>query len=252
MYFLLVFVLLSLMAARLAAAQAIIDDDESAFPVSGAGSRFSVDGGLGLRRYLLQRYKRGLLSATDVCTLAWHSTQAGAEGVADLALHPDSSSGNFSKHLKRALKMRAASTFYCASVPMWDKDTETRYEAQFPMNLPHDIFAAEFIRDPSSFDTSNFDLDEVPAHFFDHVVTKESGRCVPLGYFSDAVPFTNKDSFVSYYLSNVLTGQRFFYLRIEKVRSVPVFVFGERHVPFNTTCHCLVIQLCGEWLAPAL
>ena len=101
------------MAARLAAAQAIIDDDESAFPVSGAGSRFSVDGGLGLRRYLLQRYKRGLLSATDVCTLAWHSTQAGAEGIADLALHPDSSSGNFSKHLKRALKMRAASTFYC-------------------------------------------------------------------------------------------------------------------------------------------
>ena len=92
-----------LMSSRLAAAQQIIDDDAVVEPGL-AISRASVDGGLSLRRYILERYRSGVYSATDVCTLAYHAVQAGAEGVFDLALPPTSSSGNFSKRLKRAIK----------------------------------------------------------------------------------------------------------------------------------------------------
>ena len=223
-----------LMSSRFAAAQATIDEEMA----EGPGivlSKASVDGGVSLRRYILERYRSGDFSATDVCTLAHCAVQAGAEGVSDLALPPSSSSGNFSKHLKRALALRAESTFYIAEVPMFDKDTQSRYLARFPMNLPHDIFAYEYARNPSSFDLNNFNMDAVPSHFFSHEVTQEFGpRVVPLGYFSDGVPFTNKDSFIAYYLSNILTGDRFFICSVRKSDICACSCSG------NCTFHCVL------------
>ncbi len=141
--------------------------------------------------------------------VSWHCVQAGAEGVHDLALHPDSSSGNFYRHIRNGLQLRVESAFYTAKVPMWDQDTQSRYLADFPFNLPHDILMSEFEKAPATFDINNYDLSNLPPHFFDHEVLKESGpRVVPLGYFSDGVPFTSSDTFISHYMSNLNTGER--------------------------------------------
>lgn len=200
------------MAAKFASALAAIADDRDAIPISR-----SVDGGRGLRSYLLAQYKKGAFTAKDLCVVAWHCVQAGAEGVDDLSLNPNSPSGHFSRHIRKVVQMRAESTFYTAKIPMWDHDTQSRYLADFPFNLPHDILMSEFEKAPATFDVNNYDLSNLPPHFYDHEVVKESGpRVVPLGYFSDGVPYTKSDSFISYYLSNMNTGQRFMICSLRK------------------------------------
>ncbi len=203
------------MTTRFAAAQRALEEDESDFPPPPVP--LASDGGRGLRIFLLTRYKQGAYTAKDLCCLAYHCTQAGASGVTDLSLHPDSSSGNFSKHVRSVLKMKGDETFFSALVPMWCHDTQSRYLCPFPFHLPHDIFAAEFERNPASFDFNNYDIDRLPPRFFNNPVTVEHGpKVTPLGYFSDAVPFTKSDSFISYYMSNVLTGERFMICSLRK------------------------------------
>eukprot|EP00959_Pyramimonas_sp_CCMP1952_P129839 2715433-Pyramimonas_sp.AAC.1 len=90
------------MADRAAAAEIDVEADGGAIP--------NVDNGVGLRKHLLQLFKEGKLSATAVCSTSWHATNAGARGVSDLALHPDST--HHSDHLRRAINARAASSFY--------------------------------------------------------------------------------------------------------------------------------------------
>lgn len=104
-----------------------------------------------------------------------------------------------------------------APVPMWDHDTQSRYLCSFPLYLPHEVFADEYVRDPSSFDFANFNMDKLPPNFFNHKVMVDHAPYVtPLGYYSDGVPFTRSDSFISYYMSNVLTGQRFMLCSLRK------------------------------------
>eukprot|EP00959_Pyramimonas_sp_CCMP1952_P126930 2654586-Pyramimonas_sp.AAC.1 len=64
------------------------------------------------------------MTAKDVCVLSWHSTRAGAVGVADLAL-PDQNDHR-SEHLRKALGTRSKATFFTAQIPMWDSDQERR------------------------------------------------------------------------------------------------------------------------------
>eukprot|EP00959_Pyramimonas_sp_CCMP1952_P274771 5743987-Pyramimonas_sp.AAC.1 len=50
----------------------------------------SNDGGTGLRRYLLSEWKSGTLKTKQVCVTSYWAARSGSIGVADLALHPDS------------------------------------------------------------------------------------------------------------------------------------------------------------------
>eukprot|EP00959_Pyramimonas_sp_CCMP1952_P199442 4171591-Pyramimonas_sp.AAC.1 len=54
----------------------------------------------------------------------------------------------------------------------------------------------------------NFDVDALPPTFADHAVVRRHDRVAPVGYFSDGVPHTRKDSFFAHYFTNILTGRR--------------------------------------------
>ncbi len=99
---------------------------------------------------------------------------------------------------------------------MWCHDTQSRYLCAFPIYLPHEIFAAEWERNPASFDINNYSIEELPQRFWDHPLVTDHEKVTPLGYFSDGVPFTKSDSFVSYYMSNLLTGERWMLCSLRK------------------------------------
>eukprot|EP00969_Alexandrium_andersonii_P151293 6689665-Alexandrium_andersonii.AAC.1 len=76
----------------------------------------------------------------------------------------------------------------------------------FPMNAPHEHFAALYDANPTAFD---YDLDEsagnLPPTFWKHPVYQaKKQQAYPVGYFSDAVPHTKKDSFIVFYWSCLL------------------------------------------------
>ena len=119
---------------------------------AGEGQRVG-DGGAGLRAHLISQYRAGTLTATAVCTFAWHAVAAGAKGVEDLAYDPYGA--HQAEHLRSALGLRR--DFYVAEVPMWDHVGEKRGIFDFPINLPHEQFASAFSANPQEFQTARYE-----------------------------------------------------------------------------------------------
>ena len=166
--------------------------------------------------YLLKQYKAGKMPATGVAQLAWHATRAGAVGVADLAFDPQISHKH-AELLAKAIDTRAASTFYHAGVPLWSHAEERRFISTFPMNLPHEEFARQYASTPTEFHIAEQADPQVPPMYFEHPVYAQKGaQACPVGYFSDAVPHTKRDSFFAFYWSNCLTGTRYLICSVRK------------------------------------
>ena len=161
-----------------------------------------------LRRYLLSEYKVARLTAEQVCTLAWFGTRAGAKGVADLAMAPHRR--DQARHLDRVLEVRSKDSFYMVQLPMWDKKKQQRYLEDFPMALPHEAFPREFALDPDAYDpVIGQEKGRLSDSFFKHeVYLQKQAKACPVGYFSDAVPHTNRDSFIAFYWSSIISGKR--------------------------------------------
>jgi hypothetical protein len=61
--------------------------------------------GIQFREFLISKYSSGTHTndawpASDICVAAYWATEAGAEGVSDLAMHPKVASKHASEHLK--------------------------------------------------------------------------------------------------------------------------------------------------------
>eukprot|EP00959_Pyramimonas_sp_CCMP1952_P403367 8451793-Pyramimonas_sp.AAC.1 len=132
--------------------------------------KIPTDGGHGLRKFILEQYRDGEMTATMACTICHYATQAGARGVDDIASHPSQRSHR-AEHLRKALRVRSKDSFFTAKIPMWDKDTESRILGDFPVNLPFDVFEEEFAQDCDQFNPAKFPVDSLPPTFKDHVVT---------------------------------------------------------------------------------
>jgi hypothetical protein len=164
-----------------------------ATPSASASAEVRSDG---LRAYLLTRYKSGSLSAKSVCDIAWYSRLAGAAGVDDLAYDPSTAGEHQAEFLRNLFLRIADCAFYRTRVPLWNQTEQIREFHDFPMSLPHERFAQEFEKNPADFCVSNFRNTELPPFFKEHVVTRAKGclKTTPIGYFSDGVPHTKKDS----------------------------------------------------------
>ena len=157
----------------------------------------------------------GSMPSVSLCTLAWHSTRAGASGVEDLAMDP--SQHHHAEHLRKALGARSLSSFYWGRVAIWDYQEEERKMIDFPINAPHDQFASAYLERPTDFQVAAHDDPQLSPLYFRHSVYQRVGHlAAPIGYFSDGVPHSKKDSFFAFYWSNGLTGQRFLICSLRK------------------------------------
>ena len=133
------------MAARAAAALLAVSAALGGEPIVGEGRppdpapQQEPDGGASFRAYLIHQYKTGTWTAKAVCVTAWHAARAGAQGISDIALSPQSQ--HHAEHLRTVLGERADNNFLMAQVPMWNKHTESRQLVDFPMDVPHERFA---------------------------------------------------------------------------------------------------------------
>ena len=174
------------------------------------------DDGSGFRRFLLTEYKLGRLTAEGVCSLAWHSVRAGARGVADLACDPKRQ--DQAKYLRQQIQARTKNSFYIARLPMWDKRNQSRKLEDFPMALPHESFPRELALDPAGFDPMiGREQGRLSPLYSQHEVVRTKGEnACPVGYFSDAVPHTNRDSFFAFYWSSIVSGKRYLICSLRK------------------------------------
>lgn len=153
------------------------------------------------RHWLLSRYAKGVLTATDVASAAFSLGPAGAlaAGVHDLALPPRAASGqrqggHAERQISQALGQEEflRDEVFCCPVPMHAKRTASR-NAGFmqPFVLPHEAIAR--LRDsPNGLahfqvqDESIFNILRIARH---PVVMERGSATVLLRLYADAVPY---------------------------------------------------------------
>ena len=182
-------------------------------PGGGGRRREEADFGAGLRAYLLREYQLGRMDGVQLTTIAYHATRAGGQGVSDLALEPGNR--HAADHIRGVLGARVTTAFFVATVPMQCKTTESRKHMDFPLNLPHEEFAACFAESPEQF-TVDADSD-LPDRFYTHpVYSRHLHKTCPLGFFSDGVPFTKRDTMIAFYWSSLQSPRRHLICAIRK------------------------------------
>jgi hypothetical protein len=96
---------------------------------------------------LISEYASKQLSAKNVCAIACAATDAGAVGVAELAILPDQEH-HASRHLNLVLaKYYPDPKYYYTQTPVHEKIDSVRKQVWIPMRLPSLIFDDEFQND---------------------------------------------------------------------------------------------------------
>ena len=161
------------------------------------------------RDWLLDKYKYKGMTADELCTISYLSTGAGAVGVEDLCLDPQAKGDNAARTITRALGMRE-DRLYWKPIPMWDSKEQRRILCSFPIRPVHEAFSAAYHRSPEDFKVSELpEGQNLASVYYAHPVTVQVGdKSFPVGFFSDALPHTKRDSVYCWYWSNIITGKR--------------------------------------------
>jgi len=174
-----------------------------------------VESAAELAELLIDLKVSGCLSAKQCCVLAWWASRAGACGmVKQLAQHPLTQSGKFSKHFDRVVGIDAKSAYYNLELPGHRRCDASRSVELVPTNPPHEALTEEVelvgIDRMQELLRAAIREDHLPPAYYDNDIVKENppGTVHPCIIYVDAVPFTRTDGALGFYCYNLLTQAR--------------------------------------------
>lgn len=159
---------------------------------------------------------RGLLSARQTCVLAFWASRAGAVGPAsEIALRPEKSSGEYSRHFDKVVAGSTNSDAELYKVPLARRarSDASRLMGEIPMVLPHEALMEELLEDSCAEDAVKAALAErelPPAYMFHPVVQAAPPGAVvhPLSIYLDGVAYSRTDSLLAVWVYHMLTERR--------------------------------------------
>ena len=167
-----------------------------------------------LRKLLLERFVRGRMVAQDVTLIAWFFSRCGCTGLEDLAVDPDSES-SWARVVQDVLKHEFPEPpTYKAEIPVYDKIGCSRSTLKVPFRLPthivQDIVQGEESAARDCPDPSEELFGEA---YKQHPVVKRAQlenvpwqMIRPLGLYTDAVPYTQNESFIGFSIHDLRSG----------------------------------------------
>lgn len=171
-----------------------------------------------LRRFLLDKFCMEGMSGCDVALISHYITRAGGLGVDDLALKPGSASKNGHRHVKsKAGKIFPEVDLSYISCPVNLKRESTRSSENIPMYLPSTAFK-NFVTEEMVYNHSADDfakvvggLDNYMLHPTVQLAASEGLKAPvrPIALYWDGVAYTKNDSFWGFYVTDILTTQKF-------------------------------------------
>lgn len=173
--------------------------------------------------FLTDRYRRGVMSAHDLCLIAYWATCAGAQGfVTKLAKGPGAASGHYSRHLRKLLEMdEAEGRQMILKVPGHSRHEFARVEMDLPCVPPHELLHAEVSDHPELIEKVREEAEAgtLPPMYTEHPVVRRSGFTVlPLILYIDAVPTTRSESLLGFWVYCLLSDRRHLVLTLRKTR----------------------------------
>ena len=180
-------------------------------------SKAKREGGEELRRLLLSKFCEEGMTGADVATICWHVTRAGGQGVADLGLQPSSASKHGHSHvMNHAGKIYPEVDLEYVDCPMHLKREARRSSEKVPIFLPSTALSKFVTEDMYDHPLDDFnkhvaDLDNYHEHPVVVAARAEGflGKVRPLAIYWDGVAYTKNDSFTGFYVTDILTSQKF-------------------------------------------
>ena len=174
-----------------------------------------TDSSAELYEYLVDLKHGGVLSAKQACVIAWWASRAGAGGMtAELAKHPTTQSGHFSRHFDAVTgESPHKLDFMGILMPAHRRCDASRSVFHMPCIPPHEAVADEVdIAGAGRLEQElqkAIDENKLPRAYFDHIVVRVSdGKVFPYSMYVDGVPFSRTDGCLCFYMYNVCNGVR--------------------------------------------
>ncbi len=169
----------------------------------------------------------GTLSAVQLCVLCHLASAAGLKGlVARIAKPAGAPSGHYQRHLNKVLGFdKKAEDHYELLIPGRDIHSMARTTHRFPALLPHELLLDEVSRDSSLRVQlrEKREAGEFPPAYLQHRIVQDNPgeRVWPIALYCDAVPYTQNDSVLGWWIYNMVSNVRhlFFVLRKRSVCS---------------------------------
>ena len=165
-----------------------------------------------LLSYLLDSHRKGQLSAKCVCTVGFWAGKAGLATVGTLSVRPDSSTGNFKRHIDMIMAKRSGPAMpggYTVPIPAFIRSSGERGVHNFQCVPPHEALIDEM---------QGHDIDSEigawnkPPNYWSHPVVKtmsERGKSVlPIAVFMDGVQYGVNSSMLVISITNLLTNKK--------------------------------------------
>ena len=177
-----------------------------------------LQAGQQLRMFLLDRFCTGALPGSDVAELCHYITKAGGAGVAPRALRPEQATRHGHEHIQlHAGKEFPEMDLDYITVPLFEKRQSRRVSEKIPIMLPSTLFS-KFVEHAGvlSKDAENFRkmLEDLPCYDNHPVVqrARAAGNMKlvrPIALYWDGVRYSVHDSFTGFYVTDILSGQKF-------------------------------------------
>lgn len=166
-----------------------------------------------LYNFAVQEWSSGRLDNKGFATWAFFVTEAGAEGLEDFAVDPDTKGGNQARKVRETFGINLDDKLYTLEdVPFWDIQSNTRTLQSFSLRLPHEVLLEQYTWDPGSFCVANYDpVDWQVPSFMEHPLVVEHGICnvAAIGFYTDKVAYSKNDSFYRGSVSCIWSKRRF-------------------------------------------
>ena len=174
-----------------------------------------------LREFLLDKYCMEGMSGADVAAISFFASEAGCLGVDDLSLRPELACKHGNEHVKlHAGKIWPDLDLQMIQCPMYDKREARRTTVRIPMYRPSTAFSNYITEEMIRMDTpeSQYLFDKMLQsvdNYLEHPVVVRSYEedfkttVRPIALYWDGVAYTKHDSFMGFYVTDILSSQKF-------------------------------------------
>jgi hypothetical protein len=171
------------------------------------------DPGRDLVDFAMCLYMERALSAAQFCVLMHLCSKCGVEQATPLSFRPGAPTGHYQRHLNSVLEVLSDRTpLYDLTVPSYSSEELCRSEYTMPVVPLHECVDELY----SSSSTLRVKLKEkienreLPRAYYEHKLVREHPEHTwyPITLFLDAVPYSDVDSVVGFWLVCMITGVR--------------------------------------------
>jgi hypothetical protein len=160
------------------------------------------------------------ITAKAFCVLMHYAGRCGIAGCSQLGRRPDLPTGHYQRHLSKHLAaFRDAAPEYEISIPISNKYNVGRDVVWMPVLVAQEELEAELKEYHSWAEDLQSAIDDgsLPPGYDSHpVVLNSASPPVPIALFVDAVPYSNVDSLIGFWIVNLLTWRRHLIIAIRK------------------------------------